>query len=234
MRYNIMSLRVFIPKLPLLILAILCLVAVDSRPTADAAPPPCPTVTVSCSRERNDNQEIQFRARLHNMPSGGTPSYHWEVSAGTIMNGQGTRRITVNGQGVGGGNIRATVTVGNTGSDCNPTDDCTTHIAGRTLPNAPPTVNIPVNSFTIVICPPAPSRSDSPVVSLRADASDPDNDTLTYSWSITAGRLRGDGPNVKWDLSGVTPGTYSATVEVSDGRTKGVATATVTVTTCER
>src|SRR5205085_10879728 len=54
-------------------------------------------------------------------------------------------------------------------------------------------------------------------VQLAAAATDPDGDTLLYTWSTTGGRITGDGPNVTWDLSGVAAGSYTATVEVDDG-----------------
>jgi hypothetical protein len=54
-------------------------------------------------------------------------------------------------------------------------------------------------------------------VQLAANATDPDGDTLLYTWSTTGGRITGDGANVTWDLSGVQPGTYTASVEVDDG-----------------
>lgn len=83
-------------------------------------------------------------------------------------------------------------------------------------------------------CPPGES-SDSCTASgsevqLTANATDPDNDTLLYTWSVTGGRLSGEGRSVAWDLSGVANGTYTATVEVNDGNqhtANGVATVTV-------
>ena len=50
-----------------------------------------------------------------------------------------------------------------------------------------------------------------------ANATDPDNDQLLYTWSVTGGRLSGEGRQVTWDLTGVANGTYTATVEVNDG-----------------
>jgi hypothetical protein len=52
---------------------------------------------------------------------------------------------------------------------------------------------------------------------LTANATDPDGDTLLYTWTVTGGTISGEGPNVTWDLSGVSPGTYTASVEVDDG-----------------
>ena len=48
-------------------------------------------------------------------------------------------------------------------------------------------------------------------------ATDPDGDTLLYSYTVTGGRITGEGANVSWDLTGVQPGTYTSTVEVDDG-----------------
>ena len=92
------------------------------------------------------------------------------------------------------------------------------------LPNQPPVVNLSASKGTITLpCPPGTSPQanctvgDNPVVQLSANASDPDGDTLLYTYSTTGGRITGDGANVSWDLTGVQPGTYTATVEVDDG-----------------
>src|SRR6185369_9308997 len=59
------------------------------------------------------------------------------------------------------------------------------------------------------------------------------NDQLLYTWSVTGGRLTGEGRSVTWDLSGVANGTYTATVEVNDGNQHTVSSsATVTVADC--
>ncbi len=105
-------------------------------------------------------------------------------------------------------------------------------------PNQPPTVSVSASSSTITLpcatgssesCTPSATRS----VDLTADARDPDNDTLLYTWSVTGGRLSGEGRTVTWDLSGVNPGTYTATVEVADGCCHTVpGSTTVTVAEC--
>jgi outer membrane protein OmpA-like peptidoglycan-associated protein len=56
-------------------------------------------------------------------------------------------------------------------------------------------------------------------VSLRAIASDPDGDTLTYAWTCGTGRITGTGPNARLDTSGLAPSSsITAVVRVSDGR----------------
>jgi hypothetical protein len=118
------------------------------------------------------------------------------------------------------------------------------HRNARTLPpppNQPPTVSVSASTASITLpcpegtqsasCTPSASRE----VQLTANASDPDNDTLLYAWSVTGGRITGDGRAVTWDLSGVNPGTYTATVEVNDGNTHTAnASTTVTVAVCDR
>jgi hypothetical protein len=109
------------------------------------------------------------------------------------------------------------------------------------LPNQPPTVTLSASSGTITRpCPPGTiSRSgqcpttDTSTVQLSANATDPDGDTLLYTYTTTGGRVTGDGANVSWDLSGVQPGTYTATVEVDDGcGCMAYSSTTVTVAEC--
>ncbi|MCA1573389.1 MAG: hypothetical protein LC770_02385, partial [Acidobacteria bacterium] len=82
-------------------------------------------------------------------------------------------------------------------------------------PNQPPSVSISASTSTINLpCPEGPSAescvpSASKEVQLTAQATDPDNDTLLYTWSVTGGRISGEGRAVNWDLSGVNPGTYT-------------------------
>ncbi len=76
--------------------------------------------------------------------------------------------------------------------------------------------------------------SDDMTVSVRTTAVDPENDVLTYNYTVSGGRIVGQGANVDWDLTGVAPGTYTITAGVDDscgvcGQTQ---TRTITVATC--
>ena len=65
-------------------------------------------------------------------------------------------------------------------------------------------------------------------VTVRATASDPDGDPLTYEWSTTAGRVTGAGPTAQFDFTGAAPpATATITVRVSDdhGNTASSSTA---------
>jgi hypothetical protein len=71
------------------------------------------------------------------------------------------------------------------------------------------------------------------VVQLTAAASDADNDVLLYTWTVTGGKISGEGKNVTWDLTGSMPGTYTASVQVSDGTHPAVPGSTsVTIAKC--
>ena len=48
-------------------------------------------------------------------------------------------------------------------------------------------------------------------------AKDPENDSLTYAYEISGGKIVGNGAKILWDLSGVKVGTYTITVAVDDG-----------------
>jgi hypothetical protein len=106
-------------------------------------------------------------------------------------------------------------------------------------PNQPPTVSVSSSSASITLpCPegtssPSCSPSASRSVRLTADARDPDNDTLLFTWSVTGGKLSGEGREVDWDLSGANPGTYTATVDVNDGNAHTAnGSTTVTIAAC--
>jgi hypothetical protein len=108
------------------------------------------------------------------------------------------------------------------------------------LPNRPPVINsFTASSTTITLaCPPGTvSATCTPnanqTVQLAANATDPDGDTLLYTYTTTGGRITGDGPNVSWDLTGVQPGTYTTTVTVDDGcGCVAFSTTSVTVAGC--
>ena len=92
-------------------------------------------------------------------------------------------------------------------------------------PNRPPTVSqVTANPPTI-----EPGQQTN----VSAVATDPDGDTLTYTWSAPAGTFSNpNGLNTTWTAP-QQPGTYPLTVTVNDGR-GGMATGTVNVTVMAR
>lgn len=110
------------------------------------------------------------------------------------------------------------------------------------FPNQPPTVTLSASSSRVVL-PATCSEGQQPnpnctptatTVQLSSTATDPDGDTLLYTYSTTGGRVTGDGPNATLDLTGVAPGTYTVTVEVDDGcGCIAFTSTTVEVTACD-
>jgi hypothetical protein len=77
--------------------------------------------------------------------------------------------------------------------------------------------------------------NDSTSISVATSATDPENDVLTYNYTVSGGRIVGTGANVSWDVGGLAPGTYTITAGVDDGcglcgKTQ---TQTITVVACD-
>ncbi|HYL10732.1 MAG TPA: PKD domain-containing protein [Candidatus Acidoferrales bacterium] len=85
----------------------------------------------------------------------------------------------------------------------------------------PPPPPPPVNHPPVASCSASPSSiiaGSGDTVAVRAQASDPDNDPLTYTWSASGGSVEGSGPEVRWNSGSAGPGSYTVTVRVDDGR----------------
>jgi hypothetical protein len=69
-------------------------------------------------------------------------------------------------------------------------------------------------------------------VALTASAKD-FNKQPVYAYTLDSGRIVGEGSKVIWDLSGVWPGTYTATVEVQDTKKhRALSSVTVKIVHC--
>ena len=78
-------------------------------------------------------------------------------------------------------------------------------------------------------CPSTPSFQ----VALTSTAKD-FNKQPAYVYSVTAGRVVGEGDKVTWDLSEFGPGVYTASVEVHDNKKhRALSSVSVTITHCE-
>ncbi len=78
-------------------------------------------------------------------------------------------------------------------------------------PNHPPVAACAVTPASVIA-----GSTDS--VALHVNASDPDGDPLTYSYTATGGTIEGTGADARWNPSGLAAGTYTATAKVDDGK----------------
>ncbi len=61
------------------------------------------------------------------------------------------------------------------------------------------------------------TTSGKQTIDVSTTAVDPENDVLTYNYTVSAGRIVGTGAKVVWDLTGVEPGSYTIFAGVDDG-----------------
>jgi outer membrane protein OmpA-like peptidoglycan-associated protein len=85
------------------------------------------------------------------------------------------------------------------------------------IPNPPP----PPNHPPVAACSVTPASifaGSGDTVAVHVNASDPDNDPLTYSYTATGGTVQGTGPDARWNSTGVAAGSYTVNVKVDDGK----------------
>lgn len=88
--------------------------------------------------------------------------------------------------------------------------------------------NIPANIQEMNLSTDEIEATSNTTISVETVATDAENDVLTYSYKISAGKIIGQGSRVEWDLSDVSAGTYSITAGVDDGA--GIVGKTITKT----
>jgi len=99
-------------------------------------------------------------------------------------------------------------------------------------PPAPPKPNHPPVAACSAAVPSIYQGSTDPVA-IHVNASDADNDPLTYSYTATGGTVDGTGPDVRWNPSGLALGSYTINAKVDDGR-GGTATCATDVAVTKR
>ena len=100
----------------------------------------------------------------------------------------------------------------------------------RSVSSGPPFLELSANPSAVRLC-----AGQGSTVKLLARATSQSGNVLRYRWATEGGRLTGDGANTTWDLSGMQPGVYRATVEVDSGTDNTCAafsSAAVAVTEC--
>lgn len=80
--------------------------------------PACPAMEIVCPTNVGIDQPLTFSASAAGGNAASTPVYTWSVSAGTIMEGQGTNTIKVDTTGLAGQTVRATLSMGGYTLEC--------------------------------------------------------------------------------------------------------------------
>ena len=81
----------------------------------------------------------------------------------------------------------------------------------RPIPtNRPPTASCSTDVGSVI-------QGSGQSVPVRANASDPDGDSLSYTWTANGGHVEGSGPVAHWTPGDAAPGSYTITARVDDG-----------------
>jgi len=99
-------------------------------------------------------------------------------------------------------------------------------------PPAPPKPNHP----PVAACSadkPSVYQGSNDVIGIHVNATDADNDPLTYAYTATGGTVEGTGPDGRWNSSGLAIGSYTVNAKVVDGR-GGTATCSADVQVAKR
>lgn len=130
-------------------------------------------------------------------------TYSWTATGGSVDGTGAQVRWLSSGTAAGTYTISAHVDDGRGG-----VATCSADVHVEPKPNHPPTIACSANPSSVF----AGERSR-----ITCNASDPDGDSLTYTWRANAGHITGNGANGDFDTSGLSPGSYSVTTRVEDG-----------------
>ena len=84
-------------------------------------PPTCPNVGIVCPDRVVLGEPLKFTSNVTGGSGNVTPTYNWTVTAGRIIDGQGTSAITVDTTGLAGQTLTATLSMGGYTLDCSAT-----------------------------------------------------------------------------------------------------------------
>jgi outer membrane protein OmpA-like peptidoglycan-associated protein len=131
-------------------------------------------------------------------------TYNYTATGGTVEGTGPEARWNSTGVAVGSYTVNVKVDDGKGG-----TASCAADIKVEEKPNRPPTAALSIERSPIF-----PSEQTG----VTCNGSDPDNDPLTYSYTTSGGKIVGSGSNVRFDPTGLQPGSYSVKCTVNDGR----------------
>jgi len=131
-------------------------------------------------------------------------TYSYTATGGAVDGTGPDVRWNPSGVAIGSYTVNAKVDNGHGG-----TATCSVDIAVAKKPNRPPVISCSPERNPIT----AGER-----VAINSQASDPDGDPITYSYSASAGQISGTGPTAQFDSTGLSAGSYTITCTADDGQ----------------
>ncbi|HXM99002.1 MAG TPA: OmpA family protein [Candidatus Dormibacteraeota bacterium] len=171
-------------------------------------PPATPSAMMSCVMDKssvyaNSGDVVAVESSTSEIGTGPV-TYSWSSNAGTVEGTGPAVRWNTAGATPGVYTIKGRVDNGRGRSA-----DCSANIRVEAALNRAPTMSCSANHNSVVIGEP---------VQITADARDPDNDPLTYSWTSSGGQIRGAESSAKFETANLRAGRYSIIGHVLDGR----------------
>jgi opacity protein-like surface antigen len=179
---------------------------------------PLPPVQLACNVQPGTvfpGEPVTATATSTNLNPRRKVVYSWTTSGGVVRGTDSTATITTAGLAPGSYTVSGHVSQGD---HVNEQAGCTAGFTVRSFD--PPTVACSANPSSVM-------PGDS--VTITAQATSPQNRSLSYSYSASAGSIGGTALSTSLSTSGVAPGTITVTCNVVDDLGK-MATATTSVT----
>lgn len=162
--------------------------------------------TIACqpsSTNVTEGQSTTLRAQASD-PNNDPLSYSWTVDGQRVENNQPAFEFGTAGRSIGAHTVRVTAT-----DVDGMTASCDFSVTIDRRPNRNPTVTLSLDKTQVYA---------GAVINASASASDPDNDPLTYSWTV-GGQSRSErAAQLQINTSGMAGGRHSVSVSVRDDR----------------
>jgi outer membrane protein OmpA-like peptidoglycan-associated protein len=162
--------------------------------------------TVTCQPGSTSITEVEsttLRAQASD-PNNDPLTYAWSVDGQAVTNNSPEFVFGAAGKSIGAHTVRVTVT-----DVDGMTASCDFSVTINRRPNQPPTVTLTLDKSEVYAC---------ETVNAVAQASDPDNDPLTYSWTVDGQPRSETGSQIQINTCGLAGGSHAVAVTVNDGR----------------
>jgi outer membrane protein OmpA-like peptidoglycan-associated protein len=179
-----------------------------------------PSVSCEPSRRRVTQGETATISATATDPNNDKLTYGWSVNGEKLAADGSTLTFGSAGRKPGDYTVTVTVNDGEFGASCS----STVTVVEAVKPNTPPKIECLTTTVDV---------ASGGSIELKAQASDPDGDRLTITWSSTGGSVNGSGGSATFNAAGVKAGSYTVTVAADDGR-GGKASCSMTVNVSEK